>query len=89
MDPVFKIICPGSPVSEARLTGGRSAVIFEMGERMIVFRAATGEHGSEGPFPYVELRTKVSEGQSKGTCFCLTRESQFEDLWKALEAGCR
>ena len=85
MEPVFRIIWPGSPVSEARVTAGRSAVIFEMGDRRIIFRAATGEQGSGGPFPFVELVTKVSEGQSKGMGFCLIRESQFDELWKFLQ----
>ena len=84
MEPVFKIIWPGSPVSEARLTAGRSAVIFEMGDRRIIFRAATGEQGSGGPFPLVELMTKVSEGQSQGEALCLSKESDFDELWKLL-----
>ncbi len=41
--------------------------------------------GEKGPFTYVEL-----EGAGKDPVgFCITQESQFDDLWSLLEAGCR
>lgn len=58
--------------------------IIEMGDRKIVLRAATGEQGEKGPLPYVEVR----EGESK-LGYCMTRESQFEDLWNFFVKGCR
>ena len=59
--------------------------IIEMGDRRIIFRPATGEQGEKGPFPFVELQ----EEQTGTGGFCISQESQFNNLWKFLEAGCR
>ena len=59
--------------------------IIQMGGRRITFRVATGEQGEKGPFTYVHL-----EGAGRDPVgFCITQESQFENLWKLLEARCR
>jgi len=92
MDPVFKIVLKET-VESHRLTSNiirdegakHLEAVIEMGDRKIVFRTATGEQGEEGPFPFVEV---LEDGGSKAG-YCLTHESQFEYLWRFLEAGCR
>ena len=90
MEPVFKVKFKEVGITDPEgLQFGQASVIIKMGDRSIVFRAATGEQGEEGPFPYVEVVKKEGEGISSSTGFSLTRESEFEALWKFLEAGCR
>ena len=65
-----------------------------MGDRKIVFRVATGEQGEKGPFPFVDFQEKGKDPVSDEPYhfsggFCMTQESEFNDLWKFLEAGCR
>jgi len=92
MDPVFKI--RWSDGVEPDPPRGAAVAVIEMGNRKIVLRAATGEQGEKGPFPFVELQEKGKDPVSGEPYhfsggFCMTRESEFEDLWKFLEAGCR
>jgi hypothetical protein len=89
MDPVFKVLLGGEPMQNTYrvshiVRASEIEVIIEMGDRKIVFRAATGERGEKGPFPFVELQ---ENGEDSGG-FCMT-ESEFDDLWEFLEAGCR
>ena len=89
MDPVFKVLLGGKPMQNTYrvshiVRASEIEVIIEMGDRKIVFRAATGEQGEKGPFPFVELHEETGVGG-----FCIIQESQFDDLWKFLEAGCR
>ena len=98
MEPTFKVLLGGEPI---RNTFRRSNIvrinefeaIIEMGDRKIVLRAATGEQGEKGPFTFVELQEKgkavSGEPYHFSGGFCMTQESEFNDLWKFLEAGCR
>ena len=90
MEPVFKLLLGRKPIQNTYRVSNIVRInefeaIIEMGDRKIVFRAATGEQGEKGPFTFVEL---LEEGEDSGG-FCLTMESEFNDLWKFLEAGCR
>ena len=77
MEPVFKIMFQGRPYDKQH-------AVIEMGDRRIIFRAATGEQGPDGPFPFVSRMTKTGEGRWEGEGFCLSMESDFDDLWKLL-----
>ena len=86
----FKLFCKGEAFSRCfRVSNiidvNEFETVIEMGNRKIILRAATGEQGSDGPFTYVQ----VLEDEESKAAYCLTRESQFNDLWKFLEAGCR
>ncbi len=88
MDPAFKLLCKGQNICRVYRVSNivdvkDFAIAIDMGDRKIVFRAATGEQGEKGPFPFVELHEETGVGG-----FLMT-ESHFEDIWKFLEAGCR
>jgi hypothetical protein len=90
MEPTFKVLLGKKPIKNTfRVSNivriNEFEAIIEMGDRKIVFRAATGEQGEKGPFTFVELQEEDSAVQG----FCITQETQFDDLWALLEAGCR
>lgn len=99
MEPVFKVLLGKKPIQNTYRVShivrvNEFEAIIEMGDRKIVFRVATGEQGEEGPFPFVELQEKGKDPVSGEPYrfsggFCLTTESEFEDLWKFLEVRCR
>ena len=59
----------------------KDGVSIICGNRTITVRPATGERGSDGPFPFIILT--VDAFPSLG--FCIHNEDIFDKLWEALK----